>query len=332
MSNSIKRLEEYQQASLSGFQTNRADNYSHTIELYDAIPKYVWDGNRNRIEGSFLRALDREFVHKSHHYQVTVSPARLKDPDGIDRDYFPSQREELIEDALRKLASEGKGVFLDDYAGVVFTLYELQQELKRRGHGYNLNEIKKGLLICAKTGIDIRTKDGKNVLTSNIFETLGLQSKSEVGDGKGTQCYVRFNWLVTQCIRNHTYRQIDYAKYMSYKRVLSRWLHKRMAHTYKQANFLKPYSILLSTIIRDSGISVSRLRKSLQQVQKALNELVESDTIASYEEERRMDSKRKNKLADVMFTIFPSKSFVSDAISSNSLNKAKSQLRHSLTP
>ncbi len=65
--------------------------------------------------------------------------------DGKYRDYFPSQREEIIEDALRKLGIEGDGVYLDLYVSVVFTFYKLMMELRRVKHGYNLAEI----IICA---------------------------------------------------------------------------------------------------------------------------------------------------------------------------------------
>jgi hypothetical protein len=40
---------------------------------------------------------------------------------------LPSDREEHIEDALRKLVISGNGAFLSGKAGVNFTMYELQQ-------------------------------------------------------------------------------------------------------------------------------------------------------------------------------------------------------------
>ncbi|MGI8545365.1 MAG: hypothetical protein ACR2MD_18060 [Aridibacter sp.] len=104
-------------------------DYSNTIELYDFIPKYVW-GKAERIQGKFLEPIEREFNCRGQSYQVRIAPARIKDADGISRDYFPGKREELVEDALRKIATAGQGIFLDDEAGVTFTLYQLQQELK----------------------------------------------------------------------------------------------------------------------------------------------------------------------------------------------------------
>ena len=76
-------------------------------------------------------------------------PARILDRNGIEREYYPSQREELLEDALRKFVSQGHGLFLDDAAGVTFTLYQLQKELQCMGHGYKIADIKDALFVCA---------------------------------------------------------------------------------------------------------------------------------------------------------------------------------------
>ncbi len=101
------------------------------------MPKYHW-GKVERIGGEFLRVLERQFECKSTKYKIEVAPAVITDRDGVKRYYYPSKREELVEDALRRLATPEKGVFLDDRAGVTFTLYQLQQELKKNGHDYNI--------------------------------------------------------------------------------------------------------------------------------------------------------------------------------------------------
>jgi hypothetical protein len=41
------------------------------------------------------------------------------------------------------------GVYLDNQAGVQFTLYELKQELKSRGHDINLPNLVDALRICS---------------------------------------------------------------------------------------------------------------------------------------------------------------------------------------
>ena len=274
----IKKFDEFEQsnpAQMSLFEMllPHEREYSNTIELYDFIPKYFW-GKSQRINGKFLDQLEREFECRSVRYKVKIDPAKISDRDGVTRDYYPSKREELVEDALRKFACEGQGLFLDDQAGVTFTLYQIHQELKRLGHTYSIREIKDALLICAKTNITVSTEDGKSILVSSLFETLGLQTREDwLGQGEKTKAFVRFNSLVTQSIKQQTFRQLNYDKAMSYKLVIARQLHKRMAHHYPQASFSNPYHFLLSTIIRDFGLTeYAQLRDNLRDVQAALDE------------------------------------------------------------
>ena len=116
---------------LSLFQTflPDEDKYSNTIELYDAIPKYypIKKMRDKRVNDTFLPHMDREFEHKGNAYKLTISPGRVIYKDGTAREFYPSFREELVEEALRKIACDRlNGVFLNGQAGVQFTLYELQ--------------------------------------------------------------------------------------------------------------------------------------------------------------------------------------------------------------
>ena len=318
-----KKIDEYEyskpvQLNLFELLSLQDREFSNTIELYDFIPKYFW-GKSQRINGKFLEQLEREFECRMVRYKVKIDPAKISDRDGVTRDYYPSKREELVEDALRKFACEGQGLFLDDQAGVTFTLYQIQQELKRLGHTYSIREIKDALLICAKTNITVSTEDGKSILVSSLFETLGLQTREDwQGQGEKTKAFVRFNSLVTQSIKQQTFRQLNYDKAMSYKSVIARQLHKRMAHHYPQASFTNPYHILLSTIIRDFGLTeYAQLRDNLRDVQAALEEMKENEIIMAYQIQKTLDSKRRNKLVDAKFVLTPDARFISEVIGAN---------------
>jgi hypothetical protein len=89
---------------------------------------------------------------------VSIQPASLKDKNGEEKYYYPSKREELVEDALRKFAVEGQGLFLDDAAGVTFTLHQLQQEIDEQRSQLQQRPNKDALLVCAKTNITVRAK------------------------------------------------------------------------------------------------------------------------------------------------------------------------------
>ena len=300
--------------------------FSNTVELYDFIPKYHW-GKVQRINDKFLDSLEREFECRGVKYKVKIRPASVEDRKGVERYYYPSKREELVEDALRKFVAEGQGVFLDEQAGVTFSLYQLQEELRKNGHSYSKDQIKDALLICARTNMTVTNENGTSVLVSNLFETLGLQTREDWKEqGDKTRAFVRFNSLVTKSITSRTFRQLNYEKVMSYKNVIARQLHKRMSHHYIQASIANPYHFLLSTIIRDFGLTqYEQLRDNLRDVQIALDEMIEKKVLISYQAEKIIENSKRAKLLDAKLTLMPDPTFVSEIIGANRLqSKIKS--------
>ena len=327
-SSKVKKLDEYRQTSpaqLDMFQLLLPDEqrFSNTIELYDFIPKYVW-GKVERVNGKFLDSLKREFECRGRRYKVTITPASIERKQGDERYHYPSMREELVEDALRKFASEGQGLFLDDQAGVTFSLYQLQRELARNGHSYSKDELKDALMICAKTHLVVTSEDGSAVLVSSLFETLGLQTREDWrGQGQKTKAFVRFNSLVTQGIRNKTFRLFNYETSMTYKSVIARQLHKRMAHHFTQASLINHYTIMLTTMIRDFGItSYGWISQNLRNVQKALDEMKEKQVVLSYEVHKTLDVNQRNKLIDARIVITPHPKFTNEVMHANRKQKA----------
>ena len=332
-----KRLEEYEQSEplqLSLFRLldlKPADQprYSNTIELYDFMPKYHW-GKVERIGGKFLEMLEREFECRGTNYKIKVAPAVITDRDGVNRYYYPSKREELVEDALRRFATTERGVFLDDRAGVTFTLYQLQQELKKTGHDYNIRQLKDALYICAHTTLTVTSNEGKTVLISNMFETLGLQSRED-WKGKGTKqkAFVRFNSLVSESIKSGLFRQLNYEKAMSYSSVIARQLHKRMSHHFTQASVTERYSITLSVIIRDFGLTeYDRPSHNLKQVLNALDEMKEKAVLLRYDVQKTLDHSNRNKLTDAKFILTPHPFFGGEA---HQINERKKRIKQRLT-
>lgn len=312
-----KKLPDYtqthpEQLLLFYAQPDDAQRFSRSIELYDAIPKYLW-GKAQRENDKYLPSLKRTFKHRNVAHTVTIAPARLVDKDGQEIEHLPGQREELVEDALRKLACDGKGVFLDNHAGVVFSLYELEQELTRMGHGYNKNQIKEALSICGGTTMTIESQtDGKKVI-SHIFEAVGLQTQEDwQGDGPKSKAFVCFNPLVTASIRNKEFRPINYEKCMAYRSALARWFHKRLSHNYIGASLTAPFTILLSTIMTDSCMKqYAKLSDNLREVRKALDEMQKAEVLLRYEV-RNITGKPRRKLLDAKLTLYPHPSFVAE--------------------
>lgn len=333
----IKRLDEYRRSNpeqLAFFRLLLPEErqFSNTIELYDFIPKYVW-GKVERVQGKFLDALEREFECRGRRYTVQISPAKIKEKNGAIRDYYPSKREELVEDALRKLASEGQGMFLDDQVGVTFSLHQVQQELKNNGHSFSKDEIKDALMICAQANLVVTSKeDGVKVLVSGLFSTLGLQTRDEwKKQGQKTLAFVRFNPLVTASIKNRSFRLFNYEISMAYTSTIARQLHKRLAHHYTQASVVHPYTILLTTIIRDFGLTLyDKLPNNLRDVLKALDEMKEKEVLLDYTVEKVFDDGPRNKLRDAKITLTPHPRFSSEVIQAN--KRQQGELNRALPP
>ena len=80
-------------------------------------------------------------------------------------DYYPGTREELVEDALRKIASCQFSGFMQqiptETSGVLFSLYELMAELAETGHTFSYQQIIESLTVLRLSHIDIY-KEGSN--------------------------------------------------------------------------------------------------------------------------------------------------------------------------
>ena len=303
--------------------------YSNTIEFWDVIPKFFYgrmqrqqivDEKANSVM-NVLPSLVRKIKYNTEKasYKITINPAIIvvedkKTGKNISTYYYPSTREELIEEVLRKYVALGRGGFFDDDVSVFFSLREIQQDLQKSGHTYSIVEIKEALDIMSKTHIEIVSDRGDIEYKGNILITLALAKK---GRG-GTKCFCSLNPLVSKSIKELRFRKYDYTKCIQYQIPLSRYLHKRISHYYKQLDKETPYIILLSTLFNDSGYSMhDNMTKNEQRIEAALQELKERETIVNYKIEAIKEKNIKMKTVDYKIYIIPSESFVSDIISAN---------------
>ena len=322
------RLAVSQPVQLSLFQSflPESNKYSNTIELYDAIPKYFSTPkavDKMRVSGRFLNTVERKFSYKPNgeqqprSYTLELRPARIRQKMGEEKEYFLTKREELIEAALRKLAADqAGGLYLDNFAGVQFTLYQLRKELKTQGHAIHYDNLIEALQISHRIGMTLKTQDGYSVMEAAVYPILVISNRQNwLQDPKGTKCFVQFNPLVTQSINTTSYRQFDYVTFMSFDYQLSRWLYSRLAHNYTQAGPSTPYSILASTIINDSHlVNDARLRQRIAAIDKALEELQSKEVLAISKKEIRYLGR---KIIDVLYTLHPTKSFVHEIVCAN---------------
>ena len=114
------------------FASATTEKTTNTIHLYDIAPKFTYNRRERDVSES---AFDRRAMKVANEeYEVEVQAARIMRDGGEEVLIYPGEREECIEDSLRKLATSGNGVFLNGEAGVRFSLYELKQDLDLHKH------------------------------------------------------------------------------------------------------------------------------------------------------------------------------------------------------
>ena len=113
------------------------DQVSNSIELWDSVPRYSISQkamNKMRDDKGRLDLLKIDFLYKQTRLTAIIQPALIREiNNGIEStvSYYPSSNEEIIEEALRKIASMQSMGFHEQnkHSGVMFTLYQLREEL-----------------------------------------------------------------------------------------------------------------------------------------------------------------------------------------------------------
>ncbi len=309
---------------LSLFELFKADRdeYSHTLKLYGIIPSKVY-GKVERIQGKFLPSFERRFVYQKKNYYLKVTPARIQDANGEDRDAYMGKREELVEDALLKMAADGRraqAVYLDNQFTVIYTRNALQEELAEQGHSYSYAQIEEAIEILFKSSVELREED-QSELNDNFHPVEAYGFRGRNGE---EYTYVKFSPQVTAAIENNTYRLVNYRKLMGYSTTIARLLHKRLVHSFVYAESEKTYHFSVNSIYRDFGLNQdSLLKHKVAEVKLAIEELVKSSVVGGFTINPVYDVSRKNKLADQVFEITAHAEYVDEVIKANQDGKRR---------
>lgn len=279
---------------------------SNTIELYDALPKYNWAQKREHTsmdEAEFTRVCTVRKVE----YRIVVKPAILNKR-GKNVLVYPGNREEVVEDALRKFAVAGQGQMLNNDAGVTFSLSQLKAELQSMGHTYDLNEIKEAIMVCRGATLEVYGDSGQTLISSAFFPVVGLTNRRGYLENSDARCYVAFNPLVTKSILSLTFRQFDYRLAMTINSPLARYMYKRMSHYWIQASAANPYTPSLVSFLTQSPRGLSEdMYTNTRAMTNALKALIKAKVISEYTEQIVKDGR---KIVDVRYHILPHEEFI----------------------
>jgi len=327
---------------IAPFVEHTDNNQSNTVEFFDALVVFSMDHAR---EGQ--RFIEVEKVFRGRTFKVRVAPATVE-RGGKPIMVLPGLRENLVEKALRKIASEDQehlGVtFNTDTKNaefwVKFTLYQLRKTLSGQGHDFKISQLVEALEVLRGARLTITGEIGAfaDGADTNYLQSLVWRRKrtNDVA-GKEYKICAKLHPYITRSIVDRTFRQIDFAKLMQPKNELARWLFQRMSHNYIQADHLAHvswqrgsknagYHLSLLTIIRETGLSFASLKYAMAAVRTALEVLRKHDILRSttwlgepfkgWEEVKHYgDSKGGRKpITDVIFYLFPSLSVTEDII------------------
>lgn len=300
------------------------DSLSNVFDLWDSIPRYVVSRQQQdkwRKAGTFPLLYEVPFSYRGRKLTATIQPAAVKGKDGVIRSYYPSANEELIEDVLRKIATEQNNGYFDPRekrSGVVFTLHMVRKELEKRGHGRTYSEINLSLEIMSSAVIQTTTsddKDGDFTSKSLYLNNLFRVSRCKLAEDPQAKWFVDFHPFASRALDELTYRQFNYARLMGHKNQLARWLNKVLSLKYINASFLHPFDIHLSTITRDSGLltGYGRVRDAVTAVDIAFNELQTCDPpLLGNKPEKKTIEGPRGKILDVVYTLYPSREFIAE--------------------
>ncbi len=315
------------QLMLSLFENDNSQ-YSNLIDIYDMLPKYTPFDRKSTDLAQAERVRECRLGNIS--YKVIIRPAIMRDEERNQNILiYPGEREELIEFALRKFAVEGQAKLNGEEIGVSFTLYQLQNELKKRKHSYSFGEIREGLLVLRGATLECYSADGSTVISSGFFSTVALTTREDWKKNGKSNCIAIFNPLVTRSVMTMSWRPYNYIVNMAMNSPLARFLHKKMSHNYRQASVDVPYSFHLVRFLAESERGLSkRMSENVRAMKNALEHGIKHKVIQKYDFDKIQDGKA---ILDVKITIYPHQDFVNDIIAANKEMKQNHQKLDSAT-
>lgn len=269
------------------------DRYSNAIGDIEVIPRYI-RGKNSPIKLTDVAASDE--VVKRNPYMVNgnelvceVHPAtvvRKEEGKLVTYLMYPGDREEIIEQVLFMLASNGG---LTKRAvpgsapryGVQFSLYQIREELKKIGKTKPYDVIRESLIILRDSKIRIsQNKNSKSMtITNDVFSAAALET---TGTGRARdRCFISFSDYVVDQIASSNYRQYSFDRVLGHKATLARFLHRYIQWNWRNAAAGCKFKIEAKRVMSAFGKSHLTMERMRRDLRDALGLMVESGHIAA---------------------------------------------------
>ncbi|HEV2602228.1 MAG TPA: hypothetical protein VGU24_01070 [Microvirga sp.] len=296
--------------------------FTNTIDLWDIAPRFVFYTDKDAREaGKYLSSVEREFLHNGKAYRLVLKPARIR-RDGKEIEEYPGEREQLVEEVIRKLAVEPGRLHMRerDQVAMNFSLYEIREELSRRSHSFRTAEIKEALQILRHAEIEISRvatgADGSDDVTSIVATSTFPQITFRERGRDLSESSIQFNWFVAQALKHLQFRLLNYEVVMNLRDPVARWLYKRLHHTAVSARGgLEVQEITAVEIHRDCGLADrARFRDVLRRIGRSVELLKAEGIIKAYDAVDVLErSQGRPRKADIRYTLRVSEAFIEQA-------------------
>ncbi len=281
---------------------------TNMVALYDLAPRFVF---YMRGEVEKRKVIEREFSHRGKRYRITLKPTQIAQGDGTFRECYMGEREQIVEEVIRRLASNRSRLTL--HAGnkvrFPFTLNEVRRELERVQHSYRLEEIREAITLLNEVRMTIGEVDSRRsaLLSAPAFPVMGMRKKDDDDD---RETFVEFNPLVADAIRTLGFQQAPYDLVMATRDPVARWLIKRIWSEIGASD--DPlHQMTAMEIRRDSGMPEWKAtRNQLSRITDAVHSLRGFGILDEVDVEEHKRGQRKE---DITFTMTVSANFMGQA-------------------
>ena len=286
------------------------DAKTNMVALYDLAPRFVFDQRKDGASGEASRKIiEREFGFCGRRYRITLKPTQIRKSDGSVEDRYLGEREQIVEEVIRRLAGNRGRLALhgDSKVRFPFTVTEVQNELSRVMHTYSKEEIREAVTLLNEVRLKIEALEDRRapLLSASAFPVVGMRR----GLADDSETFVEFNPLVADAIKALGFMQVNYDLLMLIRDPVGRWLLKRL-HVQMTATDEPVQQMSASEIRRDSGMPEwKKSRDLLSRVSRAVDLLRREGMLEDVETEERMTGRRKD---DILFTMVASAAFMAE--------------------
>lgn len=326
-------------AVFKSFVYNTSDertSLSNSIMVWDLLPKYASE-HFNSAEDGPPKASVIEFGYFGQDLKFTQFPGTTKDiraSKGQEDDQdawvnrFPGIREQAVEIALMKLASEEGGMCerpdgrKEAKYGVSFSIRQLREILRSLGHTYNHYQVVEALDILTSSTFTLESAQGESIIRGHILEDYRASTaKGNARFAPEARWHVFFNRAVAKAIQSAQYRQYDLRRLYS-RRSYGINVIKRMVLLATNMSEQHPVRLRYSELQKTtSGLNYSRISDGISYLERELKRVMKDGTISRYEKElvkkRKKGVSGRPTIVDAVFTLYPGAEMIAEVKASN---------------